>query len=644
MRFDKKALERTLSAVRQQVLDLRTADGHWEGELSSSALSTATAVFALAVAGKNAHRQLIRRGLDWLAENQNHDGGWGDTVLSTSNISTTALCWSAFAAVDRVCTKHADAITGAERWLAHAAGGLEPRQLVTAIVDRYGSDRSFSVPILTMCALAGRLGPPEQAWRHVPALPFELAACPHRWFKWLRMSVVSYALPALIAVGQVRYHHRPAINPVTRVTRRLARRRTLNILKDIQPDSGGFLEAVPLTGFVVMSLAASGRGDHVVTSKGLEFLARSVRDDGSWPIDTNLATWVTTLTVNALAMNQRFDELLNLDQRRKLMEWLLSQQHREEHSYTHAAPGGWAWTDSSGGVPDADDTAGALLALRNLGSIDARITAAATAAVNWLLNLQNRDGGIPTFCRGWGTLPFDRSCPDLTAHAVLAWLAWIEDLPVTLSSRVRKAIYQAVEYLMRTQRDDGAWSPRWFGNQYAPAQENLTYGTTRVLAALQELNARAFSDVESLLAKAVGWLLAAQNTDGGWGGAPGGPSSIEETALAVNALAGMVSDPNSRRSAAFWDSVGSAISNGVSWLIERTDEGRVVTASPIGLYFAKLWYFERFYPLIFTVSALERVQESDAVQQLSASTAKNQEQVCLSTEAPPADMPKKAAN
>ncbi len=31
-----------------------------------------------------------------------------------------------------------------------------------------------------------------------------------------------------------------------------------------------------------------------------------------------------------------------------------------------AAPGGWSWTDQPGAVPDADDTAGALLALHQL--------------------------------------------------------------------------------------------------------------------------------------------------------------------------------------------------------------------------------------------------------------------------------------
>src|SRR6266436_6288752 len=52
--------------------------------------------------------------------------------------------------------------------------------------------------------------------------------------------------------------------------------------------------------------------------------------------------------------------------------WLLRQQYRVEHPYTHAAPGGWAWTDLPGGVPDADDTAGAVLALAQMRKADSQ--------------------------------------------------------------------------------------------------------------------------------------------------------------------------------------------------------------------------------------------------------------------------------
>src|ERR1051325_7883317 len=156
-----------------------------------------------------------------------------------------------------------------------------------------------------------------------------------------------------------------------------------------------------------MSLVHAPRTEEseAVIAAGARFLVNSVREDGSWPIDTNLATWVSTLSVNALHADPEFG--MGENGREKLLEWLLAQQHRVEHPYTHAAPGGWAWTDLSGGVPDADDTPGALLALARLGCEDDETQEAARAGIVWLLNLQNADGGVPTFCRGWGALPFD---------------------------------------------------------------------------------------------------------------------------------------------------------------------------------------------------------------------------------------------
>ncbi len=93
-----------------------------------------------------------------------------------------------------------------------------------------------------------------------------------------------------------------------------------------------------------------------MTREALRFLRESVRPDGSWPIDTNLATWTTSLAINALAADPDVSaEVANLS-------WFLDCQHRVRHPFTGADPGGWGWTDLSGAVPDADDTAGALLA------------------------------------------------------------------------------------------------------------------------------------------------------------------------------------------------------------------------------------------------------------------------------------------
>ena len=571
--------EGALGVVTDALLAELTAAGHWVGELSSSALSTATAVVALAQVGREADGGLIRGGLKWLAQTQNADGGWGDTVQSKSNISTTALCWAAFGAA-RADGDFAQAVARSKAWLEKARGA---QTLTEAIAARYGKDRTFSVPILMTLALGGRIG-----WEQVMRLPFELAALPHQLFGAVRLPVVSYALPALIAIGQTIHFHRPTRNPLARFIRELVRAKTLRVLESIQPENGGFLEATPLTSFVTMSLASMGLGEHPVARKGAEFLRASVRADGSWAIDTNLATWVTTLAIQALA-----PDALSPEQKLMLRAWLLGQQYRVAHLYTHAAPGGWAWTNLPGGVPDADDTAGALLALLALGTVDGETRAAGFAGVGWLRGLQNGDGGIPTFCRGWGALPFDRSSPDLTAHALRAWSAWLPQLDERAKARTLRAAARALRFLAKTQRADGSWLPLWFGNEHAPDDENPLYGTAKVVLALRELRDRNIPFANEMLRNAVRWLVAAQHDDGGWSGVRGGPSSVEETALAIEALAGTAEV--------------AAVDAGTRWLTARVGSGAWREPAPIGFYFAKLWYYERLYPLIFATGALRRV-------------------------------------
>jgi squalene-hopene/tetraprenyl-beta-curcumene cyclase len=221
---------------------------------------------------------------------------------------------------------------------------------IVAIRKRYGKDQTFSIPILTNAALAGLVD-----WKEIPQLPFELAALPMAWFRFVKMNVVSYAIPALVAIGQVKFHFAPEkCNPFSNFLRCMTRKRTLRLIQEMQPESGGYLEAAPLTAFVVMSLAAMGLRNHPIVTKGIRFLRETVRQDGSWAIDTNLAAWLTSLSMAAIQDSNDFQTL----------EWLLSCQHQHRHPFTGASPGGWGWTNLSGAVPDADDTSAALLALR----------------------------------------------------------------------------------------------------------------------------------------------------------------------------------------------------------------------------------------------------------------------------------------
>ena len=370
---------------------------------------------------------------------------------------------------------------------------------------------------------------------------------------------------------------------------------------------------VALQGFTQASILGHGGGpSYFLGWNASAQQALEVRHDGSWPIDTNLATWVSTLSLNALgdlftdwarAAGPFAGEGPPPGERRsavlQLTRWLLSQQYRQVHPYTGAAPGGWAWTDLPGGVPDADDTSGAVLALAFLGeqlaeqavegedpdaaALDAELGQARQAGATWLLGLQNRDGGFPTFCRGWGALPFDRSSPDITAHALRA-------LRLTLG-RAEPALQRAERYLERSQEPDGSWIPLWFGNQHAAGEVNKVYGTSRVVRGLGEGTVRD---------RGLAWLRAAQNPDGSWGGT-GGPGSIEETALAVEALAGVAPCRGVEAEA-----YRPAIERGAAFLVGAVEDGSWEQPAPIGFYFARLWYFERLYPKLYCVGALRQ--------------------------------------
>ena len=67
----------------------------------------------------------------------------------------------------------------------------------------------------------------------------------------------------------------------------------------------------------------------------------------------------------------------------------------------------------------------------------------------------------------------------------------------------------------------------------------------------------------------------------------------------VETLAGIAVRPHAKYAA--------VLSGGISWLIRRVEDGTWTQPAPIGFYFAKLWYYERLYPMVFTVAALEAV-------------------------------------
>jgi squalene cyclase len=593
--MEKEILENRLRSLYNSLAEEQNTLGFWSGRLSSSALSTSIAIISLKISGRKEFEEQINSGYNWLVNNINTDGGYGDTPESESNVSTSLICYAAV----NFCQCHnkgGSLLNAIEKFLATKHITFDSQDITSAILAFYGRDYTFSVPILSLLIICGVL--PGKAVSHIPQLPFELSLLPPAWYRFFNMQVVSYAIPALIGVGIFTHSSSKKGNSVTKLYRNRCIGPSITKLTSLMPESGGFLEAIPLTGFVCMCLTASGNSRNEVVKKGIAFLEKQQREDGSWPIDTDLSTWVTTLIIKAIG--PQIKSVLPAEKLKLLKTHLLDIQYKTKHPFNGSKSGGWGWTNFTGSVPDADDTPGAILSLLALYDGGQQEMEAIINGCCWLTGIQNFDGGFPAFCKGWGRLPFDSSCADLTGHALLALISVLDktdiNIPDKLSRKISRSTARAAGYLKKNQAADGSWLPLWFGNQMTGDKKNPVYGTGRVAVYLGECMGKKYlkgelrESISHMVSSAQQYLLTQQNSDGSWGGKKGIAGTIEETSLAISALT------STNREACM---------SGFEWLIK--EEGlNNLHPSPIGLYFAALWYDEKMYPVVFYTEALRR--------------------------------------
>ena len=324
-----------------------------------------------------------------------------------------------------------------------------------------------------------------------------------------------------------------------------------------------------MTSFVAMAMTALYGRDQPVVAECFRFLRRTQRSEGAWPIDTNLSVWLTTAAVAALAAA---GELPRID-RSRTARWISARQYQVRHPYTHAEPGGWAWTHLAGGVPDVDDTSGAILALRALGHDEG-----VAAGLQWLLAMQNGDGGWPTFCRGWGKLPFDRSSPDLDG-------ARLAGDSLRIGGRLSQRYGDASAATGHPSRPELS-RPRAAGGRLLDTVVVWEPGGSRANQPGARHVARAAGAGDPGPRRTCrrprrGIPAAGAECRRRLGRRQAVPSSLEETAMAVAALVPWAKTPATRE----------ALFRGVRYLISGvaciSDH-----PSPIGLYFARLWYSE----------------------------------------------------
>jgi squalene-hopene/tetraprenyl-beta-curcumene cyclase len=223
--------------------------------------------------------------------------------------------------------------------------------------------------------------------------------------------------------------------------------------------------------------------------------------------------WDTCLTVSALSESGIGAEHPAI---KSSIDWMFEKQVMVRGDWSSNAPhldsGGWAFQFENDFYPDVDDTSMVVMAMLRAGAQDEPANLKKlTMAVNWVIGMQNSDGGWGAFDIGndyeyLNKIPFadhgaleDPSTSDLTGRCIemFAMLGYDRTFP---------PVARGLEFLRKEQEDTGAWYGRW--------GVNYLYGTWAVLVALGALGE---DPRQTYIQKAVAWFKDAQNSDGGWG-------------------------------------------------------------------------------------------------------------------------------
>jgi len=586
----------------EHLLSLQEDAGWWRGELQTNVTMDAEDMLLREFLGIRRADQ-TKRSAAWIRSQQRADGSWANFHEGPGELSTTIEAyWGLRLAGDPPEAEHM--LVAAD--FIRREGGLERARVFTHV----------------WLALFGLW-----SWERVPALPPEVILLPasvplnvYDFACWARQTIVALSIVKArrpirllpFALDELRAQHAPQPEPAPRrsgraVSRRVAwlsrldrvlrayERRPLAPLRRLalakaerwilerQETDGSWGGIQPPWVYSLIALHLAGYPlEHPVMRRGLEGLERFMVEDCDDAVGVGAPAgesrrleacqspvWDTALAMIALGDAGLPDEHPAL---LKAAEWLLGEEVTERGDWSvrrpDLKPGGWAFEFANVNYPDIDDTVEVVLALRRSAGrapVGARIDGAIGRALAWVEGMQSSGGG-------WGAfdadnthalvreLPFldfgeviDEPSADVTAHAIeMLGLLGLGETP---------AARRGVRWLIDQQEADGSWFGRWGINH--------VYGTG---AAVPGLIAAGIDPSEQCIRRAVEWLEAHQNEDGGWGEDPRsyyepkwigrGPSTASQTAWALLAL-----HSAGERS--------QALARGIAWLVstQRADGG-----------------------------------------------------------------------
>ena len=528
--------DRATNRAAEALAAAQKPDGHWVFELEADATIPAEYVLLRHYLGEPRAVDLEAKIGRYLRRIQGAHHGWPLFHGGAFDVSATIKAYYALKMIgDDVDAPH----MASARAAILAAGGAEAANVFTRI----------------QLALFGA-GP----WSAVPTLPVELILLP-RWFP-VHLSKMSYWARTVIVPLLVLSVKRPlARNPrgikvdelytgtpkppeskaaetkrvwtaffngldvvlkgVDRLWPKRTRERAIQACVDFTVErlngEDGLGAIYPAMANSVMMFDCLGYPeDHphrAIARQSVEKLL-VVKDDEAYCQPCVSPVWDTALAAHAMLEAGGAENEAHAD---AALEWLRPLQVLDVKGdwgdvRPDVRPGGWAFQYNNAHYPDLDDTAVVVMAMdRAAARSGADYRMAVDRAVEWTVGLQSKGGG-------WGAFDADNHHHYLNNIPFADHGALLDPPTSDVSARVVSMLGQlgepldtprmaeALDFLEREQMPEGSWFGRW--------GVNYIYGTWSVLCAL---NAAGVDPQSAMMRKAVAWLVAIQNADGGWG-------------------------------------------------------------------------------------------------------------------------------
>lgn len=610
---------------RSGLLARQMPDGHWVGELEGDTILESEFVLLLAFLGKCGDPR-VRPLANYLLKHQLPDGGWanypgGPVEVSVSVKAYFALKIAGHAADEPVMARAADTIRrlgGAEAtnsftrfYLAllgqvpYAACPSVPAEIILLprwfffnVYAMSAWSRTIFVPLSVVDAYKPVTPLPDalhvrEVFLNPPETPRWPAKPTAKWLSWTNFFLgVDWVIKRVEGLRLL---------PL----RRHAVRTALAWMRERSADSDGIGAIFPPIVYHAVVLKALGVGHD---DPEMQWVMKQLADLEIAEGDTlRLQPCLSPVWDTALSLIAAADagQPGTSPEAEAAVAWLLAKECRHPGDWAKTVrgvePGGWFFEYRNAFYPDTDDTAMVLIALARSGHAGREACRPAVRrAVNWLLAMQNSDGGWAAFSKDVDNellekVPFadhnamlDPSCPDITARV-------LEALSHYGYKVGHPAVEKAVAFVLARQEEDGSWFGRW--------GVNYVYGTWQVLVGLAAVG---FDMMSVPARRGVRWLKDCQNADGGWGEscrsyddpatAGQGESTASQTAWAVLGLvaAGEADTPEVRA--------------GVEYLIgTQAADGGWAEGPFTGTGFPKVFYLKyHLYPVYFPLMALAR--------------------------------------